>query len=274
MAAGKELDGKLTGEKGGGREPRGAGKALGIIPARWGSSRFPGKPLAKIGGISLIGRVIRGVQTSSHLQEILVATDDRRIFEEAQSHGARAEMTDPHYPSGTDRVWAVAKNLEAQWIVNIQGDEPLIQASLIDQLLEPLFQDGDLDMATLGCELGPGDLESPDSAKVVLNSRAEAIYFSRLPIPFTRCGYREGSSYSQVRKHVGIYGFQRFFLEKFVKAGPCELEQMEGLEQLRALHLGGRIRVVTVDCHCQGVDRPEDVQKIEALLKGANYDSP
>ncbi len=244
-------------------------KAIGVIPARWGSTRFPGKPLAPVAGKPLLQWVIEGARTSRSLSEICVATDDRRIADLAQSCGARAVMTDPDLPTGTDRVWKAAQDLDAEVIVNVQGDEPLIQGSLLDALVEPFVGDATLEMATLARELDLESLRSPNTAKIVLNARDEAIYFSRLPIPYSRQHAQDGESLEAALKHIGIYAYRRGFLARFCAQEPTALELREGLEQLRALYLGARIRVVRVEHESWGVDTPEDVQKIEGIIRKA-----
>ena len=248
-------------------------KVVGVIPARWGSTRFPGKPLKMIAGSSLLSHVIAGSKSSKHVDELIVATDHKEIFAEAEKCGVRAVMTDPELASGTDRVWAAIASEDFDIAVNIQGDEPLIRGDIIDKLVAPLLENPHLEMATLGRVISEEDLESPNTAKIVLNRDSEALYFSRHPIPFTRRAFEAGSDYSQVRKHIGIYGFRTSFLKDFVSAGPSELEGLEGLEQLRALSLGAKIKVVTVDHESWGVDTPEDVLKIERLLKEAKHGS-
>lgn len=240
-------------------------KAIGVIPARWGSTRFPGKPLEKISGRPLLQWVIEGARTSLKLQEICVATDDERIASLAASCGARAVLTPSDLPTGTDRVWRAVENLDADVVLNIQGDEPLIEGRLLDQLVAPFEADADLEMATLGRPLDDEALKSQNTAKIVLNHRAEALYFSRFPIPYSRVaasGAIEGAL-----KHIGIYAYRRAFLKRFCEQAPTVLEQMEGLEQLRALYLGARIKVVQVEHDSWGVDTPSDVQKIEKIMQ-------
>ena len=240
-------------------------KAIGVIPARWGSTRFPGKPLATISGKPLLQWVIEGARTSRALSEILVATDDDRIAELARSTGARAVMTDSDLPTGTDRVWQAVRDIEADVIVNVQGDEPLIEGTLLDRLVAPFRDDQGIEMATLGRRLDLEALSSMQTAKIVLNSRDEALYFSRLPIPYSRV--ESSDPIEGALKHIGIYAYRRGFLERFCAQSPTVLETMEGLEQLRALYLGARIKVVRVEHDSWGVDTPDDVQKIEKILK-------
>ncbi len=241
-------------------------KAVGVIPARWGSTRFPGKPLVLVAGKPLLQWVIEGASQASRLSEICVATDDERIAGLARSLGVRVVMTDSELPTGTDRVWRAAQELEGDIIVNIQGDEPLIDGRLLDALVAPFFDDECLEMATLGRSLDNDALHSPNTAKIVLNERDEAIYFSRFPIPYSRRSADQEAHLTGALKHIGIYAFRREFLARFCAQPPTALEVNEGLEQLRALFLGARIRVVRVEHEAYGVDTPDDVQKIEAII--------
>jgi 3-deoxy-manno-octulosonate cytidylyltransferase (CMP-KDO synthetase) len=237
---------------------------VGVIPARFGSTRFPGKPLAMIAGKPLLQWVIEGAQTAKSLTQVMVATDHPEIQALAKKCGAEVAMTDPELPSGSDRVCAAIKNSKADVVLNIQGDEPLISGALLDSLAAPFAQDFELEMATLGRKLGPGDLESRQTAKIVLNERGEALYFSRYPIPYSRIDAPAGEAVCL--KHIGIYAFRKKFLERFCSYGPTQLEIAEGLEQLRALYLGARIKVISVDHDSWGVDVPEDVAKVEAAI--------
>lgn len=241
-------------------------KAIGVIPARFGSTRFPGKPLKLILGKPLLQWVIEGARQSQLLSEIWVATDHPEIRALAEKAGVHVAMTDPDCPTGSDRVFQAIQEAPVDVVVNIQGDEPLITGSLLDHLVEPLLADPALPMATLGRELKPGDLESPNTAKIVLNGRSEALYFSRLPIPYSRVDAPARGAICL--KHIGLYAFRKSFLKEFCAQSPTPLELAEGLEQLRALWLGARIRVVKVDHESWGVDTPDDVAKVEALLKG------
>lgn len=240
-------------------------KAIGVIPARFGSTRFPGKPLKLILGKPLLQWVIEGARTSKKLEAIWVATDHDEIAALAEKAGARAIRTPSELPTGSDRVYHAIRSEDVDVVVNIQGDEPLITGGLLDRLVEPMLADPGLPMATLGRTLKPGDLHSPNTAKIVLNARSEALYFSRLPIPYSRI---DAPSQGAVGlKHIGLYAFRKNFLAEFCAQPPTPLESAEGLEQLRALYLGARIRVVQVDHDSWGVDTPEDVAKVEALLK-------
>lgn len=240
-------------------------KAIGVIPARYGSTRFPGKPLKPILNKPLLQWVVEGAKTSKNLQEIWLATDHPEIEALGKKLGIKTVMTDPNLPTGSDRVFQAVRQENVDVVVNIQGDEPLITGTLLDQLVEPLLSDSTLPMATLARTLKPGDLGSPNTAKIVLNRRQEALYFSRLPIPYSRID--APSQEAVCLKHIGLYAFRKSFLAEFCAQSPTLLESAEGLEQLRALYLGARIRVVTVDHESWGVDTPEDVAKVEALLR-------
>lgn len=238
--------------------------AVGVIPARYASTRFPGKPLALINGKPMLTWVIEGAKKSRLLHEIIVATDDARIAALAHQSGVKSVMTDPELPSGSDRVWAAIKDRPVDVAINIQGDEPLISGQLLDQLVAPFVVDDKLEMATLGRELKAGDLESATTAKIILNHRDEALYFSRLPIPYSRVDAPQVGGVCL--KHIGLYAYRKDFLAEFCAQKPVPLELAEGLEQLRALYLGARIRVIRVDHESWGVDTPEDVKKIEQIL--------
>ncbi|MGE3681657.1 MAG: 3-deoxy-manno-octulosonate cytidylyltransferase [Bdellovibrionales bacterium] len=240
-------------------------RTVGVIPARYGSTRFPGKPLVKLLNRPLLQWVIEGAQTSKCLEEIWVATDHHEIREMAEGLGVRTVMTEPDLPTGSDRVYQAVRHDEVEIVVNIQGDEPLISGALLDTLVQPLLEDQELEMATLGRPLRPGDLESPNTAKIVLNCRSEALYFSRLPIPYSRIDAPERRAIGL--KHIGLYAFRKSFLAEFCAQSPTPLELAEGLEQLRALYLGARIKVVEVEHESWGVDTPGDVSKVEALLR-------
>lgn len=239
-------------------------KCIGVIPARFGSTRFPGKPLALIQGKPLLQWVIEGSKTSKKLSEICVATDDARIAELAKKCGVTAVMTESDLPTGTDRVWAAVKNQNFDVVVNIQGDEPLISGALLDSLVEP-FSQPEIEMATLGRDIDTEALISETTAKIVLNHKDEALYFSRFPIPYSR--NKEGS-HKGCLKHIGMYAYRKTLLERLCQTAPVEIEKGESLEQLRALYLGAKIKVVRVHTDSWGVDTPEDVQKIEKILNG------
>ncbi len=242
-------------------------KIVGIIPARYGSTRFPGKPLARIAGKPLIRHVIERCQQAKTLGEVIVATDDTRIWEVAQEF-CRAEMTAPGHPSGSDRIAEVAARCPAEAFVNIQGDEPLIDPAVIDAVACALEQE---EMSTAATPIkDPAQLGNPNVVKVVVNAGGRALYFSRRAIPFVREA-ASGSVDDQLAafpflKHLGIYGYRRAALLRLVQCAVSPLEAAEKLEQLRALENGIAIRVVQVDYESVGVDVPADVARVERLL--------
>lgn len=245
-------------------------QVLGVIPARYASTRFPGKPLAKIQGKEMILWVIEGAKKSKSLNEVIVATDDERIAEVVKKSGTRVVMTDSELPTGTDRIWAAVKNENCDVVVNIQGDEPLVTGTLVDSLVAPMLADANLEMATLGHALSADDVGSLNVVKVVMNQKGDALYFSRFGIPYSRVNAKHssdihGSVYGAL-KHVGMYAYRKSFLKEFCATAPVEIEKAESLEQLRALHLGARIRVIQVQESSLGVDTPEDLKKVEAFL--------
>lgn len=241
-------------------------KIFGVIPARLASTRFPEKPLAKILGREMISWVIEGCQSSKLLTELWVATDDERIADVSRKAGAKVAMTDPNLPSGSDRIWAAIKNEDCDLVINIQGDEPLIHGDLIDRLILPLKEDATLQMATLAHPISIEEFESPNSVKVVVDQQGNALYFSRSAIPYSRNNAKQ-SDLSGCLKHIGMYGYRKQFLKAFCAAPQAEIEKAESLEQLRALSLGAKMRVVKVTEKSMGVDTPEDLRKVEAFLK-------
>lgn len=241
-------------------------KVLGVIPARYGATRFPGKPLFVIAGKPLLQWVIEGTKQSRLLSEIVVATDDARIADLAKACGVEAVMTDSALPSGTDRAWAVAKTRAVDAVVNIQGDEPMITGGLIDQLAGVLAEPNPPEMATLAHPISLDDLASPNAVKVIVNRGGDAIYFSRFAIPHSRVEAKNSPEGPVSLKHIGLYAYSKNFLEKFCSSPQALIEKSESLEQLRALDLGARIRVIRVDRGLQGVDTPDDAAKVEGLL--------
>ena len=248
-------------------------KTYGIIPSRFGSSRFPGKPLAVLAGKPLVAWVVEAVKKAKSLDEVLVATDDERIADAVAQHGGRAVMTPSSLPSGTDRIACAARNyLGADFadddiLVNIQGDEPLIDPALVDELAMKLKLDARWDMATAVTPVrSAADLAAKSVVKVVLDRFDGAMYFSRAPIPFSRDGEADLSSGLYVR-HLGIYAYRGAFLRRYIAEKPCALECTEKLEQLRALWMGARIAVVRTADIGVGVDTPEDAVRVEALLR-------
>ena len=245
-------------------------KVAGIIPARWGSSRFPGKPLHLLAGKSLLRHVFERVKECEQLDLLLVATDDARIEQEALSFGAEVVMTSPDHLTGTDRIAeAVQGHPGLSHVINIQGDEPLVSPTLIDTLAETMKAHPDLQMITAANPMTDlAQLEDPDIVKVITDREGFALYFSRSPLPYLRS---KPDSLVPLR-HMGLYGYHRNFLEQFIKWPPGQLEQAEQLEQLRALENGARIRVVVTDDQSMGLDTPEQVPQLEALLATLNSD--
>lgn len=244
-------------------------KIIGIIPARYASTRFPGKPLALIAGKPLIQHVVEQCEQAGSLTEVIVATDDTRIWEVAQNF-CRAEMTSPEHPSGTDRLAEVAQRCKCDAVVNIQGDEPLIDPAVIDAVAKAL---ADNEMSTAATRIRvPEDYENPNVVKVVVNAAGRALYFSRRTIPYLRDAASDSTAGKLAAfpflKHIGIYGYQRETLLRLVKYPVSPLEQAEKLEQLRALENGISMAVVQVDYDSVGVDIPQDVKRVEAILGG------
>ena len=239
-----------------------APKVAVVIPARHGSTRFPGKPLFKIAGKPLIQHVWERCGKARGITAIIVATDDMRIAEAAFDFGAEVSMTSPKHRSGTDRCAEVAKRLHGfTHIINVQGDEPLIDPALISRLAKTLTADKSIDMITAANAFGSDeDAGNPNAVKVVLDRAGNALYFSRSVIPFAR----DGSPC--FLRHQGIYGYSAKFLLQFVKWKPGTLEQCEQLEQLRALENGARIRVLLTKSASLGVDAPEDAALVERML--------
>jgi 3-deoxy-manno-octulosonate cytidylyltransferase (CMP-KDO synthetase) len=242
-------------------------KTLGVIPARYGAQRFPGKPLALIAGKPLVQRVYEQARKASRLDAVVVATDDQRIADAVRGFAGAVAMTSPDCPSGTDRAAEVAKQFPCEFIVNIQGDEPLMQPEMIDQLVEGISTDAHCAMATLARRIeSPELLTNPNVVKVTFASNGNALYFSRHAIPYVRDTGAEATHY----KHLGIYAYRREFLLKFVTMPPSSLEKTEKLEQLRALENGFAIKVLVTPHDSVGVDTPEDVKLVEEILRHAS----
>lgn len=234
-----------------------------IIPARFASSRLPGKPLLDLGGKPMIRHVYERAMQAA-VAAVWVATDDPRIFEAVQGFGGRVVMTSPDHPSGTDRVAEAARGLGATIVVNVQGDEPLLDPQMIDQVTAPLRADPAIPMATVAHPFSdPDEARDPNVVKVVCDCRGFALYFSRLPIPFDREGPGESGLFL---RHVGLYAYRADFLQTFSRLPPTPLEQRERLEQLRALEHGHAIRVVRVERGAIGVDTPADAERVRRML--------
>ncbi len=233
------------------------------VPARYASTRFPGKPLALLAGRPMIAHVVTRA-LAADVGPVFVATDDERIARAAHEAGAEARMTRADHASGTERLAEAAADLDCDVVVNVQGDEPLLDPEAIRAVLQPLLHDPALPMATLAHPIRDEfDLIDANVVKVVCDAAGRALYFSRAPIPFLR-----DESAAQPLQHVGLYAYRRDFLMAYPSLPPSPLERAEGLEQLRALHHGHPVAVVVGDFHCVGVDAPEDLHRAEAMLAG------
>ena len=247
-------------------------KFIAIIPARYASTRFPGKPLAILGGKTVIQRVYE--QAASVLGEAYVATDDERIFHTVEAFGGQAVMTRTDHQSGTDRIEEAAEkiNTAADVIINVQGDEPFIQRSQIETLMH-LFDDPETQIGTIGKPFETMEAaESPNSPKIVTDLRGYALYFSRSIIPFVRGKEKKDwlNSYPYL-KHLGLYAYRREVLAQITKLPQSPLEKAESLEQLRWLQNGYRIKVGLTDVETVGIDTPEDLARAEAFLQQKNH---
>ena len=261
-------------------------KTYGIIPSRFGSSRFPGKPLAMLAGKPLVAWVVEAVKKAKGLDEVLVATDDERIVRAVEQYGGKAVMTPSELPSGTDRIACAARNFlgtdfaDDDILVNIQGDEPLIEPKLIEELAAKLKNDLKWQMATAVTPIrNEKDFAAKTVVKVVLDRDDGALYFSRAPIPCDRDNPPQPSTFNPQPstsnlqpstlyvRHLGIYAYRGEFLKRYIQEPPCALERTEKLEQLRALWMGAKIAVVRTEDEGVGVDTPEDAARVEKLLK-------
>ena len=260
-------------------EPR----AVAIIPARWASTRFPGKPLAQIQNKPMIQWVVEQAQKASRISEVIVATDDIRIVEAVHGFGGKAVMTSPDHATGSDRIAEVASGLKCDIVVNVQGDEPLIPPQNIDQVVDTLEKDPSLNVATLMMAINdPDEIADPHVVKVVADQKGRALYFSRSPIPFHRDEWKSGSPEDlskskdkvmrQVYKHVGLYAYTRSFVLELSRMAPTPLEQLEKLEQLRILEHGIPIQIGITEQQSIGVDHSEDLERVERFLEKQNQD--
>ena len=242
-------------------------KFITIIPARYASTRFPGKPLAVLGGKPVIQRVYE--QAVSVLSEAYVATDDERIFQCVEQFGGRAVMTRSDHKSGTDRIEEAAEKIgtDADVIINIQGDEPFVAASQLKTLMQ-LFDDPTTQIGTLGKRFGTAEAAmNPNSPKIVCDRRGFALYFSRSVIPYVRGAQNDWFTHFPYLKHLGLYAYRREVLREVTQLPQSPLELAESLEQLRWLENGYRIRVGETDVETVGIDTPEDLQRAEEFLK-------
>jgi 3-deoxy-manno-octulosonate cytidylyltransferase (CMP-KDO synthetase) len=256
-------------------------RVLGVIPARYRSARFPGKPLALINGKPMIQWVYERARRARLLDGVIVATDDRRIEKAVRGFGGKVVMTSARHHTGTDRVAEVARNTKAVIVVNIQGDEPLIEPGAIDKTVKALTEDSTCDLSTLAAPAAPDALFDPDVVKVVCDRRGQALYFSRAAIPYrnAECGmrnadYRNPKSKIQNLKclqHIGLYAYRRETLQRLSRMAAGKLEGIERLEQLRALENGLKIKVVIIPNGWPSVDRPEDLNKVERLMERTRH---
>jgi 3-deoxy-manno-octulosonate cytidylyltransferase (CMP-KDO synthetase) len=247
-----------------------------IIPARYAATRLPGKPLSEIHGKTMIERVHERALAAKRVDRVIVATEDERIAAVVRGFGGEAVLTSPLHATGTDRIAEAARGIDAEIVINVQGDEPLLDPAGIDAVAEALANDPSLEMATLSLPLRSLDeMLAPSVVKVVTDARGDALYFSRSPIPHVRLGAGSDQAAAAeaavarglARKHVGLYGYRREALLRFAALPPSPLEEAEGLEQLRALAHGMRIRVVPRDGDSGvAVDTAEDLERVRALL--------
>lgn len=245
-------------------------KITAVIPARYASTRFPGKALAEIDGRPMIQHVYERASQSELVGRVIVATDDTRIADAVNTFGGEAIMTSTSHETGTDRLAEVAAGLDSEIIVNLQGDEPLIDPTMIDQVIQPFLEDSDLQMGTVKTRIKClHDFLSPNVVKVVTDNRGNALYFSRSPLPFFRDKWKDlkDDSFCSGKllcyKHVGLYVYRRDFLLKFAAMPATFLEISEKLEQLRAIENGVKIRVVESEFESVGVDTPDDLLKAQ-----------
>ncbi len=230
-----------------------------VIPARYGSMRFPGKPLAVLCGKTVLQRVYEKAAGSA-ADVVMVATDDERIASAARGFGARVAMTSPDHPSGTDRIWEAVSGLDCDVVINVQGDEPFIPPEMIDRLISAMVSDPSVEMATVAVRETRANVESnPNLVKVVADNAGYAMYFSRSMLPYLR----EGGEETEVLRHWGVYAYRKGTLARIVSMPEGRLEKCEKLEQLRAMENGIRIKVLTTDFESIGIDTPEDLARAE-----------
>jgi 3-deoxy-manno-octulosonate cytidylyltransferase (CMP-KDO synthetase) len=236
---------------------------IAVIPARYGSTRLPGKALAEIDGVPMVVRVWRQAAKASMFSRVLVATDDERIAKAVREAGGQAEMTLASHPSGTDRIAEIAGRFVSEIYVNVQGDLPFIEPADLDALTRPMLVDDSFAMGTLATPITEsGEWNNPNVVKVVCAANGDALYFSRSPIPHPR---ESGGVPSNALRHIGVYGYRRDFLINFSQLKPGVLEQIERLEQLRALEHGFRIRVVRSVKPSMEIDTPDDLERARGI---------
>lgn len=238
-------------------------KIIGVIPARWGSTRFEGKVLAEIAEKPMVQHVWERVKESKLVDDVLIACDDDRVLSAVQNFGAKAVMTSKDHPSGTDRIAEAVKDVNADIVINIQGDEPMICPDVVDALAKSLLDDKSCPMATLVKEIEREDeISNPNVVKVVFDKDEHAVYFSRSTIPYNR-----DNQDVKYYKHLGIYAYRKKFLLSFNDLPKSNLENIEKLEQLRVIEAGYKIKTVLTDLETVGVDTPDDLAKVESLMK-------
>lgn len=249
-------------------------KVAAVIPARYHSTRLPGKPLAEIAGEPMIRWVYERARRARLIDEVWVATDDERVFEAVKRFGGKCRMTSSHHSSGTDRLAEIAGTMDWDIVVNVQGDEPLLDPSMVDAVVRCIQENPSISMATLKREITAADeIINPNVVKVVTDATGYALYFSRSPIPFLRelwgsiKDIKGGPSPLLVYKHVGLYAYKRDFLLHFAQLAPTPLEKIECLEQLRALEHGYKIKVGTTNIDTIGVDTANDLERVRHLVK-------
>ncbi len=252
-------------------------KITGVIPARYASTRFPGKPLTLIKGKTMIERVYRQAQKSELIDRVIVATDDKRIFECVKRFGGEVKMTSVKHQSGTDRIYEVAKNIQADIVINIQGDEPFIDPQNIDKAIEPLISDIKVNVSTLAIRIKNfNELQDHNKVKVVIDKNNNALYFSRNFIPYDMKNNPEQKfdlKKNAYYKHIGLYVYRKKYLKEFVELKKSNLEKAENLEQLRILESGEKIKVVITKKESPAVDTPADLNNIIALLRTGKIES-
>jgi len=242
-------------------------KAIGVIPARWGATRFEGKVLANLLGKPVIQHVWENAKKAKTLDDLVVACDDERILKAVERFGGKAVYTSPNQPSGTDRLAEVVNAMNIDIAVNIQGDEPLMKPIMIDNLVMALQEEKVAGMATIVKKIeDDSELTNSNVVKVIIDKNGYAIYFSRYAIPYNRTNGTDSKKRPTYYKHIGLYAFTKDFLFTFKKLPNSSLENAEKLEQLRAIEYGYKIKVVETKFDTVGVDRPEDLKKAEALL--------
>lgn len=242
-------------------------KVAGIIPVRYDSTRLPGKPLADILGKPMVLWVCERAQKARNLEDVFVTTDDNRIKEVVEKTGIRVFMSSPHCNSGTERLAEIAKTLEYDVFVNIQGDEPLISPEVIDLVVQPFTENKDLSISTAVTTISDkNEINDPNIVKVVMDKFNFALYFSRAAIPFVRDEDKNPPNF-QYYKHLGIYGYRKDFLINFDSMSPSDLEQIEKLEQLRFLKNGYKIKVMLSDYNSISVDTPQDLERVREIVR-------